>query len=160
VLRKPGRTELLAVLAAVALLAVLVPVGRWERSRQVDRQASGIRALRPLAGPDLRGEPSVSRLSAGRTAESFNCLIYAVGGTRLAVELCFDQRGRLVEAIDRRGPTTKFWLLRNDPARTPVQIPIRLLLARFHEVKLFKDVPLDSSTLPVGYPDAGVTFRK
>jgi hypothetical protein len=151
---------LLAAAAALLLLAAIAPLGRWERNRQINRQADGMRSLSALAGPDFTGVRPASRLSAGRPAGPMDCLLYKVGDNQIAFELCFDWNGRLIEAIDRRSATTKFWLLRDDPTRSPVRASIRVLLARFHELKLFKDVPLDSPTLPVGYPDVGVTFRR
>jgi hypothetical protein len=61
----------------------------------------------------------------------FDCLIYKRGSNRLALELCFDRQGRLVETIDRRSGSPKISSLREDPAASTIHVPraevVRLL---------------------------------
>jgi hypothetical protein len=51
----------------------------------------------------------------------FDCLIYKRGSNRLALELCFDRKGRLVETIDRRSGSPKISSLREDPAASTIR---------------------------------------
>ena len=110
------RPLVLAGAAAVVLLA-LVPVGRWERDRHVDRQLGGIRdvvaAIGPLDSPSLSGY---------RRLRGFDCLTYRRGAKPFALELCFLDDGSIVEAIDRRGDEPVVWSLRDDSKRASVQV--------------------------------------
>lgn len=67
----------------------------------------------PLDGPTL---------TAFRFFQDFQCLVYRRNGRRLALELCVDAEGRVVEAIDRRSGETRFWSLRDDPTRSTVHV--------------------------------------
>ncbi|MFN2468597.1 MAG: hypothetical protein ABR521_10775 [Gaiellaceae bacterium] len=89
----------IAAVLAFAVLAGVIAVGRWERGRHVREELRGLRQIRQLVGP-LDG-PTLSAYRIG-VALRFDCLLYRRGGNRFALELCFDGRGRLVEAIDRR----------------------------------------------------------
>lgn len=109
---------MLAPLAAVALavLAGLVVLGRWERQRWVDRQAHGMEQVEQLVGPlDQPG------LVGFRVFSDFDCLIYRRGPNPFALELCVDRTGRVVEAIDRRTVTRHYYSLRADPSASPVR---------------------------------------
>jgi hypothetical protein len=106
------------VAAVVVILAVLVAVGRWERSRQVDRQAAGMRTVLRLIGP--LGNPT---LAGFRVLPAFDCLTYARDRNPLALEVCVDPAGRIVEAIDRRGRKRRFWTLQFEPSASPVRVP-------------------------------------
>jgi len=102
-------------LAAVVTLAALVAVGRWERSRQIYSQAAGIRRILRLIGPlDNR------TLAGFRVLPTFDCLSYKRGGNGLALEVCVDPAGRVVQAIDRRTVHRHFWTLQCDPSASPV----------------------------------------
>jgi hypothetical protein len=57
-----------------------------------------------------------------RIDDRFNCLLYKRGTDRLALELCFDRDGRLVEAIDRRFGTPKIASLREDPGASTIRV--------------------------------------
>ena len=87
------------VLAAAVLVAAaaLVVVGRWERGQRADEENAGMRTVvaevGPIDSPSLRGF---------RILASFDCLVYRRGRVPYALELCIDDEGRLVEAIDRR----------------------------------------------------------
>ena len=109
------RRVLLAGLAAVLAAALLVAVGRWERSHRAEEQVEGMRTVLAAVGP--LDSPA---LKAFRYLEQFQCLLYERAGNPVALELCFDPRGRLVEAIDRRGDEPEIWSLRDDPARSTI----------------------------------------
>jgi hypothetical protein len=107
----------LAAVALVAAAAVLVGIGRWERGRHADRQNDGIERVRKAVGtldsPTLKGF---------RFLADFQCLVYSRGRDELALELCVDRSGRVVEAIDRRSGEPRFWSLREDPTEASVQV--------------------------------------
>lgn len=105
------------VLAALLVLVGLAFVGRWERGRRADEQVRGMAkvlvAVGPLDGPTL---------SAFRYFQDFQCLAYRRDRNLLALELCVDAEGRVVEAIDRRSGESKIWSLRDDPTRSTVRV--------------------------------------
>lgn len=103
--------------AVVAVLAVLVPVGRWERARAARNESAGMRRTLALVGPlDSRS------LSGYRVLAGFDCLTYRRGGNPFALEVCFDGAGRVVETIDRHTPKRRIFSLREDPSRSTVRI--------------------------------------
>lgn len=111
-----ARNALLA-LGAVIVLALLVGAGRWERSREIDRQAAGFRKVQALVGP-----LDDATLSGYRRLPGFDCLVYRRGPNPYALELCVDPAGRVVEAIDRRTVDRKIWSLTFEPASSPVRV--------------------------------------
>jgi hypothetical protein len=51
------------------------------------------------------------------------CLLYRRGADPFSLELCIDQHGRAIEAIDRRtAPEPRIWSLRDDPSRSSVHV--------------------------------------
>jgi hypothetical protein len=107
----PLRRLGLAAAAAVVVLAALVALGRWERSRNADEQVRGMERVLALVGPlDQRA------LSGYRREPGFDCLVYRRGGNQFALELCVDGRGRIIEAIDRRRDDRRIYSLRSDPS--------------------------------------------
>jgi hypothetical protein len=106
-------------LAAVAVVvaAALVAIGRLERSAQAHREANGFRIVERLIGP--LDSPT---LSGYRVFSTFDCLTYRRGTNPVALELCVDRRGRVVEAIDRRQFTRRIWSLRSDPSASTVHV--------------------------------------
>ena len=50
----------------------------------------------------------------------FDCLLYRRGANPYALELCIDEQGRLVEALDRRHGL-RFWSLREEPQRSTIR---------------------------------------
>jgi hypothetical protein len=109
--------------ATVVILAALVAVGWWERSRQIDDQAAGMRRIVGLIGP--LDNPT---LAGFRTLPAFDCLTYRRDGNPLALEICVDSAGRVVQAIDRRTVHRRFWTLQFEPSASPVR-------ASWHEVR-------------------------
>jgi hypothetical protein len=116
--------------ATVLLLAVLAGVGRWERARQIRAQAAGMRTVLRLIGPlDNR------TLAGFRELPTFDCLTYRRGADPLALEVCVDAAGRVVQAVDRRDPThRRFWTLQYEPTASPVRA------ARARVVRLVKSM--------------------
>jgi hypothetical protein len=112
-----GRRLLAAGVAVVLVLLLLIPVGRWERQRRADDEIRGMRsvvaAVGSLDSPTLKG----FRVLAG-----FDCLLYERGDYDFALELCVDDEGRVVEAIDRRSGDPKIWSLRDDPTSSDVRV--------------------------------------
>ena len=105
-----------AVAAALALLA-LVGVGVWERGHRADSEVAGMRQVLRAVGP--LDNPS---LTAFRYFNTFQCLAYRRPGRRLALELCIDGDGRVIEAIDRRSGESRIWSLRDDPTRSTIRV--------------------------------------
>jgi hypothetical protein len=108
------------VLVAVVVLVALVPIGAWEREGRADEESAGMRAVLEEVGSldsqDLRGF---------RIFANFDCLVYERGRDDFALELCVDDHGRVVEAIDRRDGTPEVWSLRDDPSKSEVVVDRR-----------------------------------
>ena len=116
--RRPSRPVALA-LAALAALAAVVFIGRWEARRHADSEMAGMRKTLALVGPLDNRTLSAYRIDID---SRFDCLIYKRGSNRLALELCFDRTGRLVETIDRRSGASKISSLREDPGASTIRI--------------------------------------
>ena len=116
-----GRRFSAAVLVAVAvaLLAVLVLVGRWEGRRHERSEISGMRRVFDAVGP--LDNPSLDAYRIDIDFE-FDCLLYRRGADRFALELCFDRSGRLAEAIDRRGGRLRISSLREHPEASTIRV--------------------------------------
>ena len=102
--------------AALVVAALLVGLGRLERSRHAEEQNDGIARVRATVGP------LGSSLSGFRFLARFQCLVYSRGENRFALELCVDRSGRVVEAIDRRSGDAEHWSLREDPELADVRV--------------------------------------
>jgi hypothetical protein len=111
------RRVLAGGIAVLVVAVLLVAVGRWERAHRADEQVDGMGRVRAAVGP--LDSPS---LSAFRYLTNFQCLLYRRGANRVALELCVDAHGRLVEAIDRRSGDSKIWSLRDDPERSTIRV--------------------------------------
>jgi hypothetical protein len=106
-------------LAALAALAVLVIVGRWEGRRHARSELAGMRTTLAAVGPLDNPTLSAYRIDID---SRFDCLIYKRGSNRLALELCFDRAGRLVETIDRRSGSPKISSLREEPTASTIRV--------------------------------------
>jgi hypothetical protein len=106
-------------LAALAALAVLVIVGRWEGRRHARSELAGMRTTLAAVGPLDNPTLSAYRIDID---SRFDCLIYKRGSNRLALELCFDRTGRLVETIDRRSGSPKISSLREEPTASTIRV--------------------------------------
>ena len=115
-LRAERRLAALA-LVVVGVLAGLAVIGRWEKGRWVDAQVRGQKRIVTLVGSlDQRA------LIGFRILPQFDCLVYRRGGELLALELCVDGRGKMIEAIDRRGGARRYYDLESDPGAATVQL--------------------------------------
>ena len=105
------------IVGVVALVAVLlVAIGRWERSHRADEEIRGMEkvlvAIGPLDNPTL---------ASFRYLSDFQCLGYERGKNPVALEVCFDAHGRVVEAFDRRRGEAEIWSLREDPTSSTLR---------------------------------------
>jgi hypothetical protein len=90
------RTRTAVALACVAAL-VLLALGHWERNRAASRANAEMRGVFDVVGSSL-----TSRRISGYRLGPPDCLAYEVGPVPYALQLCFDEQGRLVETVDRR----------------------------------------------------------
>ena len=105
------------VAVAIASLALLVVVGRWEGRRHADRENAKILRIREAVGRLDRPRPTGFRI-----LNPFTCLTYGREANKYALELCVDGAGRVVEAIDRRSGTPRIASLREDPGAATVRV--------------------------------------
>jgi hypothetical protein len=115
------RVALLASAGAVAVgvIVCLALVGRWEKDRWVDSQLRGIALVQRLIGP-----LDQNALTGFRVLPQFDCLVYRRGVDRLALELCIDGKGRVVEAVDRRGGARRYYDLHSDPGDASIHVSL------------------------------------
>lgn len=109
----PRRRVVVATALGVAVIVVLVVVGRSERSSQATREMNGFHIVQKLIGP-----LDSKTLSGYRVFAAFDCLTYRRGKNPFALELCVDHSGRVVEAIDRRSEVRRIWSVRFDPTES------------------------------------------
>jgi hypothetical protein len=146
---------LLALL--VIALAVLVVPGRLESASATDAQVRGIERMLATVGREWGWATTASEY---RLTPYFDCLLYKVGENPQAIELCFDWYGRVIEAIDRRGASAKFWTLQYDPSASPLRVDLYRLTSAFNGI----DYATYGSTwsrggIPRGYIDLGPFAR-
>jgi hypothetical protein len=130
------------VVAAVCALALaaLLAVGVWERGHRAEDEVAGMRRVLAAVGP--LDNPS---LTAFRYFNTFQCLVYRRSGVRLALELCFDGEGRLIEAIDRRSGEPDIFSLRDDPTRSTIRVD------RVEVDRLLERMGVPKGYLPTGF---------
>jgi len=119
-MRRRGFLGVLA--AAVVALAVFAALGRSEGRHAADVQLDGIDAQWTAVGKRLDGPT----LDGFRHAATFDCLEYRKGAYRFAHELCFDGRGRLIEAMQRTHGF-QVWTVRFEPDVARVTVDRREL---------------------------------
>lgn len=143
------RVAIVAIVVLVVTL-LLIPVGRWQAQRALTADRQRITRIAALAGP-LDGP----RLTAYRLA-FYNCLLYRVGKDPFAIELCFDARGHLVEAIDRRhyGFDPKIGSVRYDPSGAPVTVAPARVLKLIQRSGGLRGVGLSNGLLPGPFIDS------
>ena len=128
------------VAAGVVMLAVLVAfvaVGRWERQRAADTEMDGMRTVLAALGGNI-----VSTRLSGYRYGAPDCLAYYEGKFALALQLCFDSEGRLVEAVDRRPAQPRYYSLQYEPSLSKIRFPratIDELERRGHPVNRWGD---------------------
>jgi hypothetical protein len=124
------------VAAAAAIVVVAAPIlvlaGRHERDSWISEQGRGLeqvrRAIGQLDSPTLhafRVSCATRPQSRGCPPDNVDCLAYRRGANPLALELCVDQRGFVVEVFDRRFGRTRFWSLRRAETSSPVRVDRR-----------------------------------
>lgn len=112
-----ARRIALAAGALFVVCALLVLIGRWERGERAEEQNAGMREVVAAVGP-----LDDASLTAFRYFATFQCLAYRRGEVRLALELCIDWDGRVVEAIDRRSGSPTIWSVRDEPTLSTVRV--------------------------------------
>lgn len=136
------------LLGVAAAAVVLVAVGRAERSHDLGRRNAEIRRIRALVDTNLG-----AHLNAYRTTPAFGCFLYGSKAEPFGIELCFDDSGRIVEAIDRRDPEhVHIATLRFDTGAATSKVDTTRLLAllKQRDPKRYGSV----QSLPFG-PDRG-----
>jgi hypothetical protein len=112
-----GRHAVVAALVLAAAVAALVAVGGWEGRRETRHEVRGMgqiaAAIGPLESPSLSGY---------RVLPAMDCLTYRRGSNALALELCTDRAGRVVEAIDRRRRDRRIFSLRYDRSASTLRV--------------------------------------
>jgi hypothetical protein len=105
---------------AVAVAVVLVVVGRWEGDHHAKQEMRGMRKVLAAIGPLDNPSLSMYRVHVGF---GFDCLLYKRGTNRFALEVCFDNPGRVIETLDRRGEgDPKISSLREEPGASTIHI--------------------------------------
>jgi hypothetical protein len=102
---------------ALAVLVLLIFVGRHEGSTWQAKENRGIATIRQAVGAELKHPKGF------RGGPTFACLIYPDGSADpYGLELCFAPSGAIIEAI-HRGPglTPTIWTLRSDPGASTVR---------------------------------------
>jgi hypothetical protein len=151
--RRRGRSgrNLLVLVALVLLAVVLVAVGRFEGRHAKDNALGGIDRVRAAVG--------ASRPDAYRLTPSLACLLYGRDGHLFALELCHDLQGGLVEAIDRRGRSSRFWDVTYDPGVARDRVAPDRLAATLRGMKAFQKLDVPRGVLPSGLTDQGPRLR-
>jgi hypothetical protein len=145
--REVNRRRALLVVVCAAGAAVLVAAGRVERTSAASSQMNGMKHVLALVGPRW-----ATTASAYRLAPVFDCLLYRVGPDPYALELCFDESGRIIQAFDRRGNGSKLWSLRYDPSESTLREDPKTVLRAFVAVGA---APKGASSIPLGQFDHG-----
>jgi len=112
------RRVLTLSVAALALLAVLVVLGRWEGRRATREETAGMRTVLGAIG----GNIASTSLSGYRFGPP-DCLAYHDTQMLLALQLCFDGQGRLIEAVDRRPTEPRYYSLEYEPSLATIRFP-------------------------------------
>ena len=102
---------------ALALLAAIVLLGRWEGTRHAEAEVRGMSETLALIGP-----LDSTALSGYRVLPEFDCLVYRRGDNPYALEVCVEADGRVVETIDRREFDRRIHSLREDPTASTLLV--------------------------------------
>jgi hypothetical protein len=104
--------------AVVVALALLVGVGRWEEHRAARKEMAGMRNVLAAIGGDIDSP----RLSGYRYGPP-DCLAYHDKTMLLALQLCFDAEGRLIQSVDRRPEQPRYSSLEYEPSLSTIRFP-------------------------------------
>jgi len=107
-----------AALAALAVVALLVAVGRWEERRTAQHELTGMKTVLAAVGGNI-----VSPRLSGYRYGPPDCLAYHDRVMLLALQLCFDYEGRLVQAVDRRPDEPRYYSLEYKPSLSTIRFP-------------------------------------
>jgi hypothetical protein len=111
--------RLLAIaVAALAAIALLVAVGRWEERRAARKEMTGMRTVLTAIGGNI-----VSPRLSGYRFGPPDCLAYHDRVMLLALQLCFDPQGRLIQAVDRRPDQPVYYSLEYKPTLSTIRFP-------------------------------------
>lgn len=140
------RRVVLATVGLVVLAAAAVGLGRWERGHQARVQSDGM--ARVLAAID--GRLVQPALSVTYAAGPLVCLLYDTRERNYGVSVCFDDSGRLAEAVDVRSGTPSWWSLRFEPSLgryrvNPAEVRGALLFLTGRKVHMVVKAAADSS---------------
>ena len=117
---------------AVVVLALLIPLGRWEGRRHARHEVAGIRRVMNAIGPIDQRSLDAYRTDIETPKGPLDCLLYRRGTNPFALEFCFTYSGRVVEGYDRRGTSPKIWSIREDPTASSIQLDPRTLMSLVH----------------------------
>jgi hypothetical protein len=104
--------------AVVVALALLVGVGRWEQHHAARNEMAGMRTVLAAIGGDIDSP----RLSGYRYGPP-DCLEYHDKTMLLALQLCFDAEGRLIQSVDRRPEQPRYSSLEYEPSLSTIRFP-------------------------------------
>jgi hypothetical protein len=104
--------------AVVVALPLLVAVGRWEEHRAARKEMAGMRTVLTAIG----GAIDSPRLSGYRYGPP-DCLAYHDKTMLLALQLCFDSQGRLIQSVDRRPEQPRYSSLEYEPSLSTIRFP-------------------------------------
>jgi hypothetical protein len=149
----------IAVFVATAAV-ILAAVGRSESATDVKATNARIRATFDLVSGDLG-----ARLNAYRPTPMFGCFLYRFGPRNpYGVEICVDERGDVVETIDRRNGAEHISSLRYEPSKATTHVDISQLVGILHRrdprqyPATLPLLPLSSADLgPIVLPKAGAS---
>lgn len=135
---------------SLIMIAACIPLGRWQAHRALAAEQVKIERIASLVAPVGSRPATAYRLAV------YDCLLYPVGHDPYAIELCFDQRGGLVEAIDRRqlGFPPEVGTVRYEASGAPVVIPPTRLLRLFHAAGALRAHGLTNGLLPGPFADS------
>jgi hypothetical protein len=137
-----ARRAVLVLAGAVVAVLALAVLGRHERAKANSHEEDGIRATAALTAGR---KPSAYRLTAFA-----DCLLYPVHGDPYALELCFDRRGRLIEAIDRRTRShTRISSVRYHPSLSPIRDDPQSLFRQLKAARAFPASTRFTGVLPL-----------
>lgn len=57
-----------------------------------------------------------------RAEPNLDCLLYGMDADPFAIQLCFDARGNLVEAVDRRAAPARYWSVVTPPGEPRTRV--------------------------------------
>lgn len=115
------RRVLVLVLIAAVVLGALAALGRAERARWIESQRDGVQGVLDAVGGRFLVR-TVSDTFDDVWRPGVSCIRYAEGGDPYAMQLCFDGRGRVIEAYDERSGKVVIYDLHVEPDESRLRI--------------------------------------